>query len=133
MARAGEHLAQDLGDPLRFLVDLVFAQPLHLEAKPAQLEIAPAVVEERLFAAVIPITVGFDYESKIRPDEVRLELANQNINLRRRQAVSPADPQKVALEVAAGAIVMNVLAEWQTEHICLPNRPSELLLRNVST
>ena len=130
MARGGEHFAQDRGDPLRFLVDLVFAQPLHFEAKRAQLEVAPPVVEERLSAAVVPIAVGFDYEPEIRPDEIRLVLANWNVDLGQRQAVPPADPQKVALEVAASAIAVNVLAERQTENICLPNRPSQLLLRD---
>jgi hypothetical protein len=121
---------QNLRDPLRFLIDLVFTEPLYFEAKRAQLEIAPAVVEVRLPAAVVPIAVGFDHESEIRPDEIRLVLTNWDVDLRHGQAISPADPQEVALQIAAGAIVTSVLAERQATHICLPNRPSQLLLRN---
>jgi hypothetical protein len=133
MSRRGEHLAQDRGNPLRFLVDLLFAQSLHFKSERAQLEISLPVLAVCLPPAVVPVAVGFDYETEIPPDEIRLILANLNVDFGQGQTVSPADPQEVALEVAAGAVVADVLTERQAEHLDLPNRPPHLGLRNSST
>jgi hypothetical protein len=132
MSRGGEHPAQDRGDLLRFLIDLLFAQSLHLESKRAQLEISSPVVAMCLLAAVIPVAVGFDYEPEVWPDEIRLVFANLNVDLGHGQPVAPADPQKGALEVTAGAVVVNVLTERQAEHLGLPNHPPHLGLRDSS-
>jgi hypothetical protein len=126
MRPRGEHLAQDRGNPPRFLIDLLVAQALHVESKRAQLEISSPVIAERLLATMVLVAVGFDYEPEIPPNEICLVLANLNVDLGHWQAVSPADPQEVALEVAAGAIVVDVIAERQAEHLGLPNRPAKL-------
>src|SRR4029077_19453614 len=107
MSRGGEHRAQERGHPLRFLIDLIVTQSLHFESEGAQLEISPPVVAECLLAAMVFVAIGFDDETAVAPEEVRLVLADLNIDLRHRKAKSPADPQEVALEVAAGAVVAN--------------------------
>jgi hypothetical protein len=133
MSRGGEYLAQERGHPLRFLVDLIVAQALHFESERAQLEISPSVVAECLLSAVVLVAIGFDHEADVAPDEVRLVLADLNIDLRHRKARSPADPQEVALEIAAGAVMADVLAKRQTKHLGLADRSPHLGLRNSST
>jgi hypothetical protein len=133
MRPGGEDCAQDRSDPLRFLVNLLATQTLHIESERAQLEISSPVVVERLPTAVVLIAIRFNHEPEISPDEIRLILAELNVDLRKRQAVSSADPQEVALEVAAGAVVWNVLTERQAEHLRLPNRPPHLSRGNHAT
>jgi hypothetical protein len=133
MARGGEYLAQERGHPLRFLVDLIVAQSLHFESERAQLQISPSVVAECLLAAVVLVAIGFDYEAEVAPEEVRLVLADLNVDLRHRKAKSAADPQEVALEVAASAVVANVFAERQTDHLGLADSSPHFGLRNSST
>ncbi len=128
MRPGGEHPAQNRGDPLRFLVDLLFAQSLNFESERAQLEVASPVVAMCLSTAVVLVAVGFDHEADVPPDEICLVPTKSNVYLRHGHAVSPAGPQEVALEVAAGAVVADVLAERQTEYLCLPNRPPHLSL-----
>lgn len=113
MRPTGEHLAQDRGNSLRFLVDLLFAQSLHFESERAQLEISSPVVAVCLLPAVEPVAIGFDHEPEIPPDEIRLESANADVDVGGRQAMPPADPQEVALEVTAGAVAVDAFAEWE--------------------
>ncbi len=124
---------QDRGNPLGFLVDLLLTQSLHFESERAQLEVSSPVLAVCLSPAVVLVAIGFDHEPEIAPDEIRLVVADLNVDFGRGQAVSPADPQEVALEVAAGAVVENAFAERQAEHLGLPNRPSHLGLRNGFT
>ncbi len=128
MARGGEHLAQNRADSLRFLVNLLVAQSLHFKTERAQLEIPSPVIAKCLLPAVILVAISFDHEAEIAPNEIRLVFADLDVDFRPGQTESPADRQEVALEVAAGAVVGNVLAERQTENVCLPNRPAQLLL-----
>jgi hypothetical protein len=60
MRLGGKDCAQDRGDPLRFLVNLLATQSLHIETERAQLEISSPVVLERLPAAVEFVAIGFD-------------------------------------------------------------------------
>lgn len=83
--------------------------------------------------AVVLVAIGFDYEAEVAPEEVRLVLADLNIDLRHRKAKSPADPQEVALEVAASAVMADVPAKRQTKHLSLADRSPHLSLRNHST
>jgi hypothetical protein len=60
---------------------------------------------------VVPVTVSFDHEPRLPPDEIRLVAADLDVDLRHGQPVSPADPQEGALEVAASAVAASVLTE----------------------
>jgi hypothetical protein len=133
MSRGGEHIAEDRRNPLRFFVNLVVAQTLHVETERAQLEISPSVIAECLLAPVVLVAICFDYKAELAPEEVRLVLADLNVDLGHRKAKSPADPQEVSLEVAAGAVVANVIAERQAEHLGLADRSPHFGLRNSST
>jgi hypothetical protein len=79
MSRGGEHYAQDPRNALRFLIDLLVAQSLHFESERAQLEISSPVHTECLLASVVPVAVGFDYETKVAPDEVRLVYSSRAV------------------------------------------------------
>lgn len=109
MARGGEHLAQDRGDPLRFAVNLLFAQPHDLEAVSTQLEIPASVIHECLTTAVVAIPVSLDHDALPAPEEVDQERADAHVDLGRRKAVSPTDPEKIPLQVAASAVAVDIL------------------------
>jgi hypothetical protein len=133
MARGGEHSAQDLSNPFRFFIDLLFAEPENLKSLCPQVEVAPPVVAKGLAAPVVAIAIGLDSKPTVAPEKVDQVAANANVDFGRRQHVPPADPQKVSLQVAASAIAADMLAERQPEYIGLPNRPAPLRLRDNTT
>jgi hypothetical protein len=128
MARGGEHIAQDPGDPLRFLIDLLFTEPKNLKPPRPQLEIASAIVPKGLAASVVAVAIGLDGEATVAPEKVDLVAPNANVDLRLGKSVSLADPQEVALQIAAGALSADILAKRQPKHASLPNRTAPLLL-----
>jgi len=129
MARGGEHLAQNRCHPLRFLVDLLFAEPQNLESPRTKLEVPPPVVPKGLAAPVVAIAVRLHGKTTVAPEKVDEVRPNADVDPGKRQPMSSADPQEVALEVAAGAISANVLAERESQHVTLPNRAAKLARR----
>ncbi len=126
MPRGGEHLAQDPRHLLRFLGDLLFAEPDDLEPASTQIEIAAPVVAKGLASAVIAIAIGFDGQAAFAPEKVDQIGTDANIDLGARQPLMLTDPQKVPLEVAARAVVPHILSKGQPQHICLSNRLAQL-------
>jgi hypothetical protein len=130
MARRGEHPSQDPGTPLRFLGDLLFAEPDHLEALGSEVEIASPIVLKGLAAAVVAVAVGFDDLPLLTPEEVDEMAVDADVHLRKGQPVATADPEEVALEVAPCAIALNPEAKRQAKNLCLPGRSPQLPVRD---
>lgn len=130
MARGGEHIAQDLCDPLRFGVDLLFAEPENLKSPRAEIEIPAPVIAKGLAAPVIAIAIGLDDKPALAPEKVDQVAGGANVDLGQRQFKTPADPQEVPLQIAARAIAACVLTERQAEHVSLTNRAPQFLHRD---
>ncbi|HEY6550106.1 MAG TPA: hypothetical protein VIY71_02780 [Solirubrobacterales bacterium] len=129
MARGGEHIAQDCGNPIRFLVNLLFAEPEHLESPCPEVEVSTPIIPKGLTAPVIAIAIGLDGEPSIAPEKIDQVAVNLNVDLGQREPVPPTDPQEVSLEVAACPIEGNLRTKGKAEYIGLPNRAAPLLLR----
>lgn len=126
MARGGECRAQDISNSLRFIRDLLFAEPNHLETSRAQLQITGSVVLKGLAAPVVAIAICFYDQPPITPEEVDEMAANANVDLGDWQSLPPAKPQEVRLEIAAGPISLDLGPEQQTEDLRLANSSPHL-------
>jgi hypothetical protein len=87
----------DFCDALSVLVDLLFGEADYLEAASPEIEVAGPVALECDPTAVVRITVGFDDEPSIAPEEVDQVRPDSDVDLRSRQAVDPAELQKITL------------------------------------
>lgn len=118
-----QNCPQGLGNLLRLLDHLPVAKAQDFIAALSQREVAGSIVLECIPSTVVSVAVGFDDQTLIGPEEVDLERANPHVDLRRREAMQSAEPQKHALELAAGAIG-DGLFDLKAEHAGLANRPS---------
>lgn len=73
--------ADDLRNPLRFIVHLLIGEADDLEASRSQIEITSAVVHERDVTTVVVVTVGFDDQAPVVPKKVDEVWANTDVDL----------------------------------------------------
>lgn len=111
------------------VVDLRFREADHLETSRPQIEIASSIILKCDAASVEGEAVRFDDELPIAPEKVDEVRADRDVDLRERQAVTPAEPQEVSLEVASRVIALHI-ANRQAKHLRLPSRPSQLTRRD---
>ena len=128
MTRRSECRAQDLHDPFRFFGDLPFAEAGDLEASRPQLQITGSVILEGLTPSVVAVTVGFDDQAPITPEEIDQVRASANVYLRHGQSMASTEPQKEQLQVAARSVWDNFGTDWQAKHVNLADRPPQLLV-----
>jgi hypothetical protein len=101
---ASFQLPAQLGDYLRRrFFEQSSGQAADSEAGGPQRELAGAVILEGDLAAVSAVSVGFDHQPGSAPEEVDGEVADPDVDLRRRYAMAPAEVEEVELEVAASA------------------------------
>ena len=123
---------QHLSDHRRLLVYLPFGEAQNLETSPPQVEIAGAVVLEGHLSSVVEITVGFDHHPSLRPEKVDEMRSDPYVDLWLRQAVTAAQSEEVALEVAASAVVAIFITERQAKHAGLANCTAQLPSRKCA-
>lgn len=125
MRPGGEHLAQNRGDPLRFVVYLLFAKAKDLKPPSPQLEVAAPIVPKSLTPPVIAPAIGLYRKPTVAIEEVDQISTDPNVDLGHRQTMPTAKAQEVPLEVAASTVVRRILHS-KTEHVRLSDRPSHL-------
>ena len=109
----------------RCVVDLRFGEPQDVVAKPHQLELARTIIVKSNFASVIAIAIRLNNEPLLSPKEIGEVGADSNVDLGTRQSMTAAEEQEVSLEVAASAVPSVLLLDGQTEHVRLPDRPTQ--------
>lgn len=87
-----------------FLFELAFAEAENREPGGAQVEVAGVVVLEGDRAPVVGEAVDFHHETLRAPEEVDFPVAELDVDLGWRQAVTAAEIEEVGLEVAARAV-----------------------------
>jgi hypothetical protein len=79
------------------------------------------------------IAIGFDHQTPIEPSEVNEIAADLNIDFGRRQPIPRAQSKEYPLEIAAGAITVGPISDWEPEHIGLPCSATQLFRRDESS
>ncbi len=123
---APEGRADNLGDSIGFPFDLPFGESDDVEAPASQPQIPSSIILKGLPASVVEVGIGLHREPLSPPEEVDEVGADANVDLRRRQAMAPAEPEKCVLEVAASAVPGIFFADRQSEDVRLANRPAQL-------
>jgi hypothetical protein len=115
----------DLRNPLRFLVQLLFGDMDHLLASRTEIEVPPPIVLEGRPPAVSGVPIGFDRQPLSAPIEVDEMRPHPHIDLGRRQAETSAKRKEVQLEIAAAAFAFCLFVDRQAEEVRLPDRAAQ--------
>jgi hypothetical protein len=99
-----EHGVQDGRYGGRFAKDLPVGKSHYLVAELPQCQVPCSVLLERRPTAVVPIAVRLHDQLLLHPAKIDRQPTDPRVDGRRRQPVEPAEPEKSALQLAAGSV-----------------------------
>ncbi len=117
---------------LWFLHHLPVGEVDDLVAKGTELEIASAIVLERLAPPVVAIAIGLDNELSFTPEEVDEVSADTDVDLWHGQTMAATKLQEEALELASRTVCPLRWGERESQHLCLANCATRQALRHGS-
>jgi hypothetical protein len=132
-ARGGDSRSQHLGHQPWLLGNLLFAKANHREASRPQVQIAGSIVLERLTPTVISVAVGFHDQAPIAPEKIDEMRSDTDVDLWRRQPMTPTKLKEGTLEIAASTVTVRAGPNRQAEDLRLAYRPTQFLRRGNAT